>query len=101
VRCGDIDSPSIFNIVVDAIIRDIAARGDYDYMVLLKKILCRPDGAICDTDPARVQSLADDLKDRFERVGMEMNDIETKAMVVEGAKAPKMQSKAAFDRLHK
>jgi hypothetical protein len=30
-----------------------------------------------------------------------MNDIKTKAMIVEGAKAPKMQSKAAFDRLHK
>jgi Zn ribbon nucleic-acid-binding protein len=30
-----------------------------------------------------------------------MNDIKTKAMIVEGAKAPKMQSKAAFDCLHK
>ena len=35
MRCGDIDSPIIFNIVVDAIIRDIAASGDYDYEVLL------------------------------------------------------------------
>jgi Zn ribbon nucleic-acid-binding protein len=34
-------------------------------------------------------------------VGLEMNNIKTKAMIVEGAKAPKMQSKAAFDRLHK
>ena len=30
-----------------------------------------------------------------------MNDIKTKEMIVEGAKAPKMQSKEAFDRLHK
>ena len=29
VRCGDIDSPIIFNIVVDAIIGDIVASGDY------------------------------------------------------------------------
>jgi hypothetical protein len=36
VRCGDINSPIIFNIVVDAIIRDIAASGDDDYEVLLK-----------------------------------------------------------------
>lgn len=28
-----------------------------------------------------------------------MNDIKTKAMILEGTKAPKMQSKAAFDRL--
>jgi hypothetical protein len=51
------------------------------------------DGAICDTDPAMVQSrLADAFKDRFEPVGLEMNDIiKTKAMIVEGTKAPKMQ----------
>jgi len=99
VRCGDIDSPIIFNIVVDAIIRDIAASGDYDYEVLLKSFYA-DDGAICDTDPAKVQSLANAFKDRFERVGLEMNDVKTKAMIVEGAKAPKMQSKEAFDRLH-
>jgi hypothetical protein len=41
-------------------------------------------GAICDTDPGKVQSLANAFKDRFERVGLEMNDIKTKAMIVEG-----------------
>jgi hypothetical protein len=30
-----------------------------------------------------------------------MNEVKTKAMIVEGAKAPKMQSRAAFDRRHK
>jgi hypothetical protein len=64
VRCGDIDSPIIFNIVVDAIIRDIAASGDYE--VLLKSFYA-DDGAICDTDPAKVQSLANAFKDMFER----------------------------------
>jgi hypothetical protein len=44
-----------------------------------------------------VQFLADAFKDRFECVGLEMNNIKTKTMIVEGAKAPKMQSKAAFD----
>jgi hypothetical protein len=96
VRCGDIDSPIIFNL--DAIIRDIAASGDH---IILLQLFYADDGAICDTDPARVQSLADAFKDRFEQVGIEMNVIKTKAMLVEGAKAPRMQSKAAFDRLHK
>jgi hypothetical protein len=32
------------------------------------------NGAIGDNDPARVQSLADVFKGRFERVGLEMND---------------------------
>jgi hypothetical protein len=85
VRCGDIDSPIIFNIVVDAIIRDIAASVDH---IILLQIFYADDGAICDTDPARVQSLADAFQERFERVGLEMNDIKTKAMLVEGAKAP-------------
>ena len=80
---GDIDSPIIFNIVVDAIIRDIAASGDYNYEVLLKSFYA-DDGASCDTDPAKVQSLANAFKDRFERVGLEMNDIKTKAMIVIG-----------------
>ena len=62
MRCGDIDSPIIFNIVVDAIIRDIAASGDYVYEVLLKSFYA-DDGAICDTDPAKVQSLANAFKD--------------------------------------
>jgi hypothetical protein len=75
--------------MVDAIIRDIAASGGYDYEVLLKSYYA-DDGAICDTDPAKVQSLANAFKDRFERVCLEMNHIKTKAMIVEGAWAPKM-----------
>jgi hypothetical protein len=35
LRCGDIDSPVIFNIVVDAIIRDIAASGDHIILLQL------------------------------------------------------------------
>ena len=42
--------------MVDAIIRDIAASGGYDYEVLLKSFYA-DDGAIFDTDPAKVQSL--------------------------------------------
>ena len=84
--------------MVDASIRDIVACGDHS---ILLQLFYADDGAICDNDPARVQSLADAFKDMFERVGLEMNNIKTKAMIVEGVKAPKMQSKAAFDRLHK
>jgi len=84
--------------VVDAIIQDIVTSGDY---AILLKSFYADNGAICDTeDLAKVQSLANAFKDRFERVGLEMNEVKTKAMIVEGAKAPKMQSKEAFDRLH-
>ena len=48
--------------MVDAIIRDIAASGGYDYEVLLKSFYA-DDGAIFDTDPAKVQSLANAFKD--------------------------------------
>jgi hypothetical protein len=73
VRCGDIDSPIIFSIVVDAIIQDIVTSGDY---AILLKSFYADNGAICDTeDLAKVQSLADAFKERFEQVGLETNDI--------------------------
>jgi hypothetical protein len=40
VRCGDIDSPIIVNIVVDAIIRDIVASRDH-IILLPTTLLCR------------------------------------------------------------
>jgi hypothetical protein len=85
--------------VQSVIIRDIGTSGDH---IILLQLFYADNGAICNTDPARVQSLAAGaFQDKFERVGLEMNDIKTKALILEGAKAPKMQSKAAFDRLHK
>jgi hypothetical protein len=67
---------------VDAIIRDIVASGDY--MILLKPFYADGGALSCDTnnDTAKVQSRADAFKDRFERVGLEMNDIKTKVMIV-------------------
>jgi hypothetical protein len=85
------------------LIRDIVASGDY--MISLKSFYT-DDGAICDNDPASVESLADAFKDRFERVGLEMNDIKTKAMIVCGysvaplTRAPFCFCKPQLRRLH-
>jgi hypothetical protein len=97
VRVGDVDSPIIFNIVIDAVIRDIEACRPEE-TATADQLFYADDGAIMDTDPGKVQKLTDDYAERFSRVGLMMNDKKTKAMVVDGAKAPTMESKEAFDR---
>jgi hypothetical protein len=98
VRCGDVDSPIIFNIVIDAIIRDIEVCRPEE-TATADQLFYADDGAIMDTDPDKVQRLTDDYTERFSRVGLMMNDKKTKAMVVNGAKAPTKYSKEAFDKL--
>ena len=48
-------------------------------------------------DPVKAQAPMDASKERSERVGLKMNEKKTKAMIAEGAKAPKTSSKTAFD----
>ena len=59
VRCGDIDSPVIFNIVVVAIIQDIEACR-LEELATTVQIVCANDGVIADDEPEKVQKLADD-----------------------------------------
>ncbi len=73
VRCGDISSSIIFNIAVDAVIRDIEATGEFNFEELLE-IFYADDGAIVDEDPIKVQALADAFTERFARVGLHMNE---------------------------
>jgi exonuclease III len=97
VRCGDVDSPIIFNIVIDAIVRDIEACRPEE-TANAAQLFYADDGTITGNEPEKVQRLTDDYTERFLRVGLKMNDKKTKAMVVEGATAPTMMSKEAFDR---
>jgi hypothetical protein len=75
--------------VVDVIIRDIEASRP-DKIKMVAQLFYADDGVVANTnDPENVQRLlVDDYMERFSRVGLKMNDKKTKAMVVEGAKAP-------------
>jgi hypothetical protein len=68
VRCGDIFLPIAFNIVVDAIIRDIEAMEQYEVdqkmvellrMEELLELFYADDGVIGHEDLEKVQALAD------------------------------------------
>ena len=83
--------------MVDAIIRDIEASRP-DEIKTVAQLFYADDGVVADNDPEKVQRLVDDYTERFSRVGLKMNDKKTKAMVMEGGKAPTMMSKEAFDR---
>jgi hypothetical protein len=54
-------------------------------------------GAIAGNDAEEVQRLTNACTETFLRVGLKMNDKKTKVMAVEGAKAPNMTSKEAFN----
>lgn len=74
--------------------------GGFDLKEILN-LFYADDGAIRDMDPAKVQVLADAFTDRSTRVGLHMNEIKTKGMVVIGAQAPNSQSLEVFSHLHK
>jgi hypothetical protein len=109
VQCGDIFSPIAFNIVVDAIIRDIEVMEQYEVeqqmvelpnMKELLELFYADDGVVGDEDPVKVQALADAFTVWFKQLGLHMNEKKTKAMVVKGVRVTTMQSTEAFNHLH-
>jgi hypothetical protein len=97
LQCGDVDSPVIFNIVVDVIIRDIEARR-LEELATTFQLFHADNGVIADNEPEKVQKLADDCTKWFARVGLKMKDKKAKGTVIDGAKPPTMMSHEAFDQ---
>ena len=81
---GDIDSPVIFNLVVDAVIRAAKAERDYG-----KTRLCfyADNGLLENKVPSELQRDLDLIVDLFERMGLRTNQMKTKFMVVRGTQA--------------
>ena len=88
VRQGDIMSPTIFNIVVDAVINYCEAvfKMSHPNKEIPKIIFYADDGVITGSDPNLVQSMLDIYTDAFLRVGLKMNVAKTKAMIMTGRK---------------
>jgi hypothetical protein len=99
VRCCDVDSPVIFNIVVDAIIRDVEACRLKELATTTQNF-CANNRVIADNEPKKVWTLVCDCKEPSARgVGLKMNDKKrTKGMAIDGAKPPTMMSQEAFDQ---
>jgi hypothetical protein len=79
---GDIASPTIFNIVVDAVVREwhhqLQSEGLDD---VVRTIFYADDGHIYSINADALQRATDIIADLFERMGLKTNPTKTKAMI--------------------
>jgi exonuclease III len=95
VRQGDIMSPTVFNIVCDAIIRHCENKTQCQG---LKAIFYADDGVLIGRDPAEVQKFLDIYTEAFASVGLQMNVAKTKSMTMSGRKSRAPMSTSAYRR---
>ena len=95
---GDTDSPIIFNIIVDAVLRKWKNRRDWEES---RAYFYADDGLIENNDPDKLQKDLDAIIDLFKEFGLNTNETKTKFMIVRGAKAPKAQSQDMYNRLQR
>ena len=93
---GDINSPSIFNLVVDAVIR--AAKKDPNYGGT-RLCFYADDGLLEDRNPEVVQKDLDLVTHLFKRCGLETNEVKTKLMVVRGTQAPTARTQNTYNQM--
>ena len=98
VRQGDIVSPTIFNIVIDAIIRNaykmLESLGDDDIIVQFYA----DDGIIGGKDYDRVQMIMDKITNDLLSFGLVMNIAKTEAMAMQVLQRRKNMSTIAYER---
>jgi len=98
VTQGDIDSPTIFNIIVDAVIRAWKRGKEGDESI---SQFYADDGLLENTNPEVLQRDLDEIIALFSQVGLKANENKTKFMVVRGAAAPKALSKEVYDNINR
>lgn len=89
VRQGDIISPIIFNIIVDAVVCEWYHIMDEQYT---GTFFYADDGRLAGSDPVAVQKGLDIIVGLFERMNLQMNTDKTKAMVTFGGSASRRMS---------
>ena len=93
---GDIDSPIIFNIIVDAVLRTWKNNTS---STNTRCCFYADDGLLENLNPEELQKDLDDIIKLFERVGLRANEKKTKFMIVRGANAPTALSTAAYNNI--
>ncbi len=95
VRQGDIVSPMIFNIVLDAVIREWEVQmGENN----VDTQFYADDGLLSGNDEKEIQRALDLMTDGFARVGLKMNAQKTEALIMTGGKVYGPQSDQAYAR---
>ena len=98
---GDTDSPIIFNLIVDEVLRK------WKKMILELKLKVKlseshfyvDDGKIENTDLVALQKHLNMLINLFNEFGLEANEDKTKVMILRGAAATKALSAKFYDRI--
>lgn len=98
VRQGDIDSPIIFNIVCDAVIRHTHVQLREEGVDTVDSKFYADDGIIDGNDSSGVQRCMDLYTENFARIGLKMNAQKTKAMIVPGGRLKPQHSAYAYNR---
>ena len=96
VTQGDIDSPIIFNILVDAVMRKF-----FEDPINREStsIFYADDGRIENEDYQKLQEDINMLCGLFERVGLKTNTKKTKFMIIRGPSAPEALKEEVYDRM--
>jgi hypothetical protein len=90
VTQGDIPPPTIFNIIVECVVRawtwetsnnELATIDGVNVETELPAILYADDGLLASTNPGLMQEGLDHLVGLFNRVGLDFNTVKTKGMV--------------------
>ena len=95
---GDIDSPIIFNILIDAVLRNFF---EDPLNRESESKFYADDGLIENENPKSLQKDIDILCNLFERVGLKTNTKKTKFMIIRGPSAPTALSEEAYNRMCK
>ena len=95
VTQGDPLSPIIFNVVVDAVVRELRATAA---LGTLSTLFYADDGWVAGLCPLQVQQGVDTLENLFSRMGLVMNPTKTKAMIGHPGVAVHVQSSPAYRR---
>ena len=93
---GDIDSPTIFNLLVDAVIR--ATKKDKEYGGT-RLCFYADDGLLEDANPETLQTDLDLVTRLFGKCGLETNEVKTKLMVVGGTHLPTARSQDTYNQM--
>ena len=92
---GDTNSPIIFNLIVDAVLRTWKQHQGFQQS---QSCFYADDGLLEHTDSEKLQNDLDIIIELFGRVGLKANAEKTKYMVVRGAAAPRALTKEEYNK---
>jgi hypothetical protein len=98
VTQGDIPSPTIFDIVVDAVIRCWTVEALEDKDAQISSIFYADDGVLTSNDAISLQTSSDHLLSLFRRVNLEANMKKSKSMICLPGKVQGHISSLAYKR---